>query len=267
MGEDIAWACEASRWQRRGMFRGLGLFQRLHEDALHAPDVDEVHLQGLSAGGVQTLGSVALSQPDELVALPHLGPRERPVEQALSEFGHRRTLLGGAALDAVGSPEGVGAQLGGVVGSVGGAAAPRLAGVDLDQLASVVDADQLQAQADLHLLPRRAQGGGHRVEGVLAGHVVVGVNFCGAPVGDFVGLAVPGEQGLAFLVQEDLQGLTTGGAVDAQSGDIATPAGRFISQVGQVPELAALEEALPGVLDAPFHFCFVPVGGAPGPGR
>ena len=64
--------------------------------------------------------------------------------------------------------------------------------VDLNELAPVVDAHQLQAQADLHLLPGRAQGGGHRVESVLAGHVVIGVDLGGAPVGDLVGLAVPG---------------------------------------------------------------------------
>ena len=64
--------------------------------------------------------------------------------------------------------------------------------MDLDQLAPVVDTHQLQAQADLHLLPRRAQGGGHRVEGILAGYVVIGVHLGAAPVGDFVGLAVPG---------------------------------------------------------------------------
>ena len=41
--------------------------------------------------------------------------------------------------------------------------------------------------------------------------------------------------------------------MDAQSGDIATPADRFRAEVGQVTELTALEEAFPGVLDAPFY--------------
>ena len=63
---------------------------------------------------------------------------------------------------------------------------------------------------------------------------------------------------MALLIQEDLQGLAAGSAVDPQSGDIATPAGRFISQVGQVPELTALEEAFPDVLDAPLHLGLVP---------
>ena len=37
------------------------------------------------------------------------------------------------------------------------------------------------------------------------------------------------------------------------SGDITAPACRFFPEVGQVPELPALEEALPHVLDAPLH--------------
>ena len=156
-----------------------------------------------------------------------------------------------------GALRGVGAQLGGVVSSVGGAAAPGLTGMDLDQLAPVVDAHQLHPQADFHLLPGRAQGGRHRVEGVLAGYVMIGVDFGRAPMGDLVWLAVPGDQDRLLLVQEDLQGLATSGSVDAHSGDVAAPAGRFRTEVGQVPEIAALEEALPGVLDAPLHYRLV----------
>ena len=159
MGEDVARAGKASCGQGRWMFRGLLLFQGLEQDALDAPDVDEVHVQGPTTGGVQALGCVALTQAQELVALPDSRPGQGTVEEPLGEFGHRGTLLGSAALDAVGSPEGVGAQLGGVVGRVGGSAAPGLAGVDLKELAPVVDTHQLQAQADLHLLPGRAQGG------------------------------------------------------------------------------------------------------------
>ena len=213
------------------MFWGLAMFQGLEQDAFHSAHVNEVHLQGPAAGGVQAFGGVALPQADELVALPDLGPGQGSVEEALDEFGHCGSLLRGAALDAVGSPEGVGTQLGRVVLGVGGATPARLAGVDLDQGSPVVDAHQLEAQADLHLLSGRAPGGRHRVEGVLAGHVVVGVNFRGAPVGDLVGLAVPGRQGLALLIQEDLQGLTPGGAVDAPARNIATPACRFVPEV------------------------------------
>ena len=160
MSEDGAGAGEASCWQCRWMLRSLGLFQGLEQDAFHAEHVDEVHLQGTLAGGVQAFGGVALLQADELVALPYFGPRQRTVKEALGEFGHRRTLLGGAALDAVGGPEGVSAQLGRVVLGVGGPPASRLAGVNFNQATPVVDAHQLEAQPDLHLLPR-----GHRADG------------------------------------------------------------------------------------------------------
>ena len=45
--------------------------------------------------------------------------------------------------------------------------------------------------------------------------------------------------------------------MDPLSGDIPTPAGRLIPEVGQAPELPALEEALPDVLDAPLDMGLV----------
>ena len=56
--------------------------------------------------------------------------------------------------------------------------------MELGQPSPVVDGRQLAAQPDLHPLPRRTEGRRHRVEGVLAGHVVVGMDLGGAPVGD-----------------------------------------------------------------------------------
>ena len=142
-----------------------------------------------------------------------VGPRKRTVEQPLSEFSHRRTQLGGAGLDAVGHPGGVGGKLGRVVVGIGGPPALGLADVGLDQPAPVIDAHQLAAQPDLHLLTRRAQGRRHRVQGVLAGHVMIGMHLDGAPVGDLVGLAIPRGERLPLLVEEHHQGLTPGGAV------------------------------------------------------
>ena len=136
--------------------------------------------------------------------------------------------------------------------------------MELEQPSPVVDAHQLAAQPDLHPLPRRTEGRRHRVQGVLAGHVVIGMDLGGAPVGDLTGLAVPGGQGLAFLITEDLQRLAPGGAVDPLSGDITTPPCRFCPEVAQVPELPALEEALPHVLDAPLHMGFVLGASHPG---
>ena len=70
MGEDAARAGEAPEGQRRGMLGSLGLFQGLEQDALHSTHVDQVHLQGPAAGGIQAFGRVALAQADELVPLP-----------------------------------------------------------------------------------------------------------------------------------------------------------------------------------------------------
>ena len=82
--------------------------------------------------------------------------------------------------------------------------------------------------------------------------------FGSAPIGDLVGLAIPGSQCRTFLFLKDLQRLPSGGAMDPLSGDIPTPAGRLIPEVGQVPELPALQEALPHVLDAPLDVGLVP---------
>ena len=95
------------------------------------------------------------------MALANLGPGQGTVEEAVGELGHRRSLLGGAAFDPLRGSHGVGAQLLRVVGDVRGAASPGLAGMDLDQLAPVEDADKLASQPDLHLLARRTQGRRH----------------------------------------------------------------------------------------------------------
>ena len=113
VGEDLAWAGESARWQGWGLLGSLGLFQGLEQDALHPSHVDQVHLQGSAAGRVQAFGRVALAQADELVTLPDSGPGQGAIEEAVGELAHRGALLGGAALDAVGRPQGVGAQLGG----------------------------------------------------------------------------------------------------------------------------------------------------------
>ena len=110
MGEDLAWAGEAACGQWLGMLRSLMLFQ------------------GSTAGGAQAFGRVALAQADELVALPDSGPGQGAVEEAGGELAHRGALLGGLGLDAVGSPQGVGRELSGIVGIVSGATACPEAG-------------------------------------------------------------------------------------------------------------------------------------------
>ena len=75
--------------------------------------------------------------------------------------------------------------------------------------------------------------------------------------GDLVGHTVPREQGLALLVLEGHQGLPAGGAVDAQPRHLQAPALGLIPDIGQVFELASLEEPLPGVGDAPLDLGLV----------
>ena len=69
---------------------------------------------------------------------------------------------------------------------------------------------------------------------------------------------------MALLVLEHHQGLPAGSAVDAEAGHVAAPAPGLLSDIGQVPELAALEETLPGVGDAALHLGLVL--GVPDPG-
>ena len=68
--------------------------------------------------------------------------------------------------------------------------------------------------------------GGYRADGteyraVLAGHVMIRMHLDGAPVGDLVGLPVPGGERLPLLVKEHDQGLTRGGAGYTASGNVA----------------------------------------------
>ena len=265
MGEDGAGPGEASggrgQWQ---LGRSL-LVQGLHQDAFQAAHVDEVHVHRPPAGGVQARAGVALGQAQQLVPLAELGPRQGVSKETLGEFGHRRSQPGRLPLELVRRPGGVGADSGGIVLGIGGPPAPGLAQVDLDQASLVIDVHQLAVGADLHLLPRRAEVRGHRVEGLLALDVVVGMHLEGAPVGDLVGFPVPGEQGVAFLLLEYQEGLAAGGAVDAPAGHLPAPPGGLGPDVGQAVEAGPLEEALPGVGHAPLHLGLV--FGVAHPGR
>ena len=152
-----------------------------------------------AGGGTQTVAGLLLcvvqtegSRPVEVLQAAGLLEASVPDPQ----FQVAITGLMTSAIHTIGRPGGVGGQLSGVVLGVGGATAARLAGMDLDQATPVADAHQLETQADLHLLPGRARGGRYQAEGLLADHAVVGMNFRGAPVGDFVGLAVPASQGV-----------------------------------------------------------------------
>src|SRR5918996_1220789 len=107
------------------------------------------------------IGRKLTPQAQQLLTLPQLGPGQGAFQEPLGKVARCRPQGGGLALDPVRGPQSVWAQLRRVVLLVGGPAPARLSGVDLDQLAPVVDAHQLVVQPDLHPAPRRTQGGGH----------------------------------------------------------------------------------------------------------
>ena len=83
------------------------------------------------------------------------------------------------------------------------------------------------------------------------------IHLGGAPVGNLVGLAVPGQQRMTLLILENHQGLLAGGAIDPHPSHLQTPVLGFRPQVGQAVEISALEEALPDVLHIPLHLGLV----------
>ena len=98
VGKDGSGPGEAALGQRHRRLRGGLLLQGLDQDSFQAAHVDEVHLQGAAAGGVQALGGVALPQAQELVSLPDFGPGQRAIEQPLGELGYSGTLSAALAL-------------------------------------------------------------------------------------------------------------------------------------------------------------------------
>lgn len=97
---------------------------------------------------------------------------------------------------------------------------------------------------------------------------MVGVDGGRAPVWDGVGLAVPGQELGLLLLLEDHQGQPAGGAVDPLPRYLQAPAPGLGPQIGQVQELATLEQPLPHVRHTPFHLRFVlGVPGASGVGH
>ena len=120
--------------------------------------------------------------------------------------------------------------------------------MDPDDDALVVDVRQLGVASNIHLGPRFAAGGRHRVEGVAVGDVVVGMNRGRAPVGHGVGLAVVGQQVCPLLLLEDHQRQPPGGAVDPMAGHLQAPPARLRPQVRQVAKVGNLKEPFPGGL-------------------
>ena len=111
----------------------------------------------------------------------------------------------------------------------------------------VIDADQLAAESDLHLLARRACSRGHRVEGILAGDVMVGMDLGRPPVGHLVGLCGPLTECVTLLLLEDYQRQLAGRAMDPLSGYVQTPPLGRRPHIRKARELPALVEPLPDI--------------------
>ena len=90
MGERAARAGETAWWRRclRGFWKGV-LLQGLYQDALETAYIDEVYGQSSLTGSLQTECGVAFSQPQQLLALPELGPGEWPFQEPMGKGRHR----------------------------------------------------------------------------------------------------------------------------------------------------------------------------------
>jgi hypothetical protein len=110
------------------------------------------HSQRPRARLLDPFGSEFLGQPQQPVDGPHLGPRQRRVQQRAGIGTHRGAVAGGLADELVQIPQRVGGDLARQVGLIGGSPAGRQARVDLDHLPAVQDLDQLGVGPDGDLL-------------------------------------------------------------------------------------------------------------------
>ncbi len=241
------------RWRCRLAF----VFQGQYQNALEAPHVDQVEAERSGAGGIQPLGCITLGQAQQALALPHLGPRERRIQQALGELTDLRAKCHGLADEAVWCAHGVGGALGRVVIRIGRAATLGLAWMDFDECASFVELDQVAIAARLKLRAGRAGRRRRRVQRVLDADVVIRMNGDVFPERHVVGDAVVRQQKSAFLVFEDHQWQLVRGAVVALAGDLQAPPLGLAACVDEVDERAAFPEAAACVLNESFDLGFV----------
>ena len=111
-------------WGYRSVAGERFQFQGLLQHPLDAADVDEIDRQGTLTGCGQSRGAVALTQSQQVLALPELGPRELAGQESLGELPDAGTQVGSLTDYVLRSTQGVGGALWRVVGRVGGAAAP-----------------------------------------------------------------------------------------------------------------------------------------------
>src|SRR5215468_947975 len=117
-------------------------FQSLFQNALDAIDVQKVEVQGAPASSVQTIGTVALGQTQQLLGLTQTAPGKFTAQKFIGEIARRRSEFPGTLRVVVGPTQGVGSPTIGIIGVVGRAAAEWLPFMSLDQLAVEIDMHQ-----------------------------------------------------------------------------------------------------------------------------
>jgi hypothetical protein len=132
-------------------------------------------------------------QTDELLPLAELGPGEAAGEQSLSEEADVLPEPRRFTHHVVGRPQRVGGALRRVIGRIGGPLTLPLPWVDLHELATPIQANQLLVGTDLQLGPWRTGGRRRRVESVLERDVMVGVDLDLSPDRHIVGYVVVGQ--------------------------------------------------------------------------
>ncbi len=181
------------------------VLQGQDQNALKATHVDQVEAECSGTRGLQALGSVALGQAQQALALAQLGPGEGCIQQAPGELTDLRAKCHSLADKAIRCAHGIGGALGWVVIRIGRAATFGLARVDLDECASFVELDQVAIAARLQLGARWTRRRRRRVQRVLDADVVIRVDGDVFPERHVVGNTVVGQQVSAFFVFEDHQ--------------------------------------------------------------
>ena len=145
------------------------------DDLLDAMHVDELEAERAATGRLQGGNAVAVDEAEELLGLAQLGPGERPVEKPRHEGAEVGAVAPRPVDQGLRVSHGVGRLLGGIVGIVGVPPPGRLGRTGLDELAAVVDADELRVTADVDRVPQIAMR--HGVEGLAEADVMVRVDL------------------------------------------------------------------------------------------
>lgn len=225
---------------------GLGrLFEGPEDDLLEPSNVDQLKGESALASLFEALAPVLLGQPNELLSLPELGPREVTGKELLHEAPDALAELLGLGNGGVGISPGVGSEILGIVVVVGRASSRGLWEVGLDQLPPEEDADQRTITADGDWLADVACG--DRVGRLQELDMMIGMDLALGPARGVEAFSHQRTERRLLLFLEDGEGTAPGGAVDPGAGDLETPSGRFALHVLGVEEALTPKEVLADV--------------------